>query len=215
MARKRDQDEIANWRALALGRDDRAREERLREDGARSPSENLERAPVSGSTLDPPALLRALHQAGVAHLVLGDFAVIAYGVVRTTTELDICPDPARENLEALARFLRDTHAVNLETEDDSPIAMPFDPTDPDDLALGSNYRLQTPDGVLHVRQWVPGIPGAHAYATLAPDAVGAEVGGTPIRICSLTHLRRMKRTSGNLRDIQDLADLDSARGERG
>ena len=37
------------------------------------------------------SLLHDLHEAGVDHVVIGGFAVIAHGVVRTTTDLDICP----------------------------------------------------------------------------------------------------------------------------
>lgn len=41
MARKRTEAEIAAWRAGDAARNERARIERLRRDGARSPSENL------------------------------------------------------------------------------------------------------------------------------------------------------------------------------
>ena len=41
MARERTEEEIAAWRAGDAERNERARRERLRADGARSPSENL------------------------------------------------------------------------------------------------------------------------------------------------------------------------------
>jgi hypothetical protein len=41
MARERTEAEIAAWKAGDAARNERARQERLRHDGARSPSENL------------------------------------------------------------------------------------------------------------------------------------------------------------------------------
>lgn len=47
-------------------------------------------------------LLRVLDDHGVEHVIIGGFAVIAHGVIRTTQDLDICPDPAAANLRRLA-----------------------------------------------------------------------------------------------------------------
>ena len=55
--------------------------------------------------LDADALLRRLTAAGVRYIIVGGFAVIAHGVVRATKDLDICPDPERDNLGRLAQLL--------------------------------------------------------------------------------------------------------------
>jgi hypothetical protein len=47
--------------------------------------------------LDPLPLLRALHERGIEHIVVGGFAVNAHGFIRVTKDLDIVPNPAREN----------------------------------------------------------------------------------------------------------------------
>lgn len=62
-------------------------------------------------------------------------------------------------------------------------------------------------------QWVSGIDADHAYAVLGADAVDAEVEGVRVRICSLAHLRAMKRAAGRPQDLQDLADLAIAHGD--
>ena len=49
--------------------------------------------------------------------------------------------------------------------------------------------LETRYGGLDIVQQVPGVPG---YASLAEQAVESELLGTPVRVCSLGHLRAMK-----------------------
>lgn len=165
--------------------------------------------------LDPVELLRALSLAGVEHVVIGGFAVISYGVVRVTKDLDIVPGPDRSNLERLARCLADLGATQLGLGDFDKDEMPFDPTRAADLAQGGNFRLDTPLGVLDVMQWVSGIESEHAYQPLSGEAVDAEVAGVPVRICSLAQLRAMKRAAGRPQDLQDLADLAVAHGDEG
>ena len=48
-------------------------------------------------SLDVGALLRQLHEAGVEHILIGGLAVNAWGVIRSTKDIDICPSPDREN----------------------------------------------------------------------------------------------------------------------
>jgi hypothetical protein len=45
---------------------------------------------MSGA-LDPLPLLRALHERGIEHIVVGGFAVNAHGFIRVTKDLDIVP----------------------------------------------------------------------------------------------------------------------------
>jgi hypothetical protein len=169
---------------------------------------------VSGPQ-DPVALLRALSAAEVQHVVIGGFAVISHGVVRATKDLDICPDPDPRNLERLARCLSDLDVVQIGVGDFDEAEMPFDPTRAGDLAQGGNFRLECSAGTLDVMQWVSGIDSDHAYAQLMSEAVGAEVEGIAVRICSLRHLRAMKRAAGRPQDLRDLADLAIAHGDDG
>jgi len=169
---------------------------------------------VSGP-LEPVPLLRALSTAGVEHVVIGGFAVISYGVVRVTKDLDICPNPERRNLERLARCLSELEVVQVGVGDFDEDELSFDPTRVEDLAQGGNFRLETALGLLDLMQWLSGIDAEHAYPVLSGEAIDAEVDGVPVRICSLHHLRAMKRAAGRPQDLQDLADLAVARGDGG
>ncbi len=166
-------------------------------------------------TLDVAELLRRLHGAGVEHVLIGGLAVNAHGVIRSTQDVDICPNPDPDNLERLASLLRDLDVRQLGVEEGGfdQREMPRDPRDPDDLAQGGNFRLETSLGVLDIMQWVPGFDADHAYETLARDAEEATAFGVTLRVCSLAALRQMKRAAGRPRDLQDLADLEAARPE--
>jgi hypothetical protein len=163
--------------------------------------------------LDPEALLRRLGEAKVEYVVIGGIAVNAHGVIRATKDLDICPGPDRMNLMRLATLLRELDAAQIGMEDFDSAEMPFDPTSVDDLAQGGNFRLRTRLGNLDVMQWVSGIDGDLAYPTLAADLEIVELPEIEVPICSLAHLRAMKRAAGRPQDLQDLADLAIAHGD--
>src|SRR5215208_6151389 len=63
--------------------------------------------------LNPEPLLRALHEAGVRHIIIGGFALNAHGVIRPSRDLDIVPDPDPANLERLAALLADLGAGHV------------------------------------------------------------------------------------------------------
>jgi hypothetical protein len=165
--------------------------------------------------LDPGRLLRELHSAGVEYVLIGGLAVNAHGVIRSTKDVDICPSPEPANLARLASLLRRLGVRQLGVGDDgfSAEELPFDPTRPEDLAQGGNFRLETPMGVLDVMQWIPGVDADSAYRSLAADAQPAAAFGIEIKVCSLRALRTMKRAAGRPHDLQDLADLDTAHPE--
>lgn len=163
--------------------------------------------------LDAAELFRRLHEAGVRYVVVGGFAVLAHGVQRFTKDLDITPARDRDNLTRLAGLLEEIGTQQLGVGEFEPDEFPYDPTDPDDLARG-NFRLATSLGALDIMLWLPGISDEEAYSVLAPDAVMGEVGGVPVAVCSLEHLRVMKRAAGRPQDLRDLEDLDTAYGEQ-
>lgn len=157
--------------------------------------------------LDPLPLLRALHERGIEHIVVGGFAVNAHGFIRVTKDLDIVPSPTRENLEKLAAMLRDLDARLLDTDDFERNEIPADPTDASSLEMGGNFCVLTDIGRLDVMQWLSGIEADDLYTEFDPDAVEGIVGGIPVRVCSLKHLRAMKRAAGRPQDLDDLKRL--------
>jgi len=154
---------------------------------------------VTSAQFDPEALLRRLHEAGIEYVAIGGLAVIAHGVQRLTNDLDICPAPDPANLERLARMLERADARQLGLGDSDESKFPFDPRRPEELAEGGNFRLVTNEGVLDIMQWIPGISDEQAYDTLAADAVEGRAFGVSLKVCSLEHLRTMKRAAGRRR----------------
>ena len=157
--------------------------------------------------LNPEPLLRALHEAGVQHIIIGGFAVNAHGVIRPSRDLDIVPNPDPANLKRLAALLADLGARHVGLGDFDADEFPFDPTNPEDLRSGANFRLETRLGDLDIMQWVPGIEADPAYGALASEAIEGELDGTPLRVCALDHLIAMKRAAGRPRDLDDLKRL--------
>jgi hypothetical protein len=157
--------------------------------------------------LDPVPLLRYLHEHGVEHIVVGGFAVNAHGFIRVTKDLDIVPRPTGDNLEKLSKVLLDLDATVLDTGDFEPREMPMDPTLPADLAQGGNFCLLTRIGRLDVMQWLSGIDTDDLYSEFDPEAVEGNLDGIPVRVCSLNHLRAMKRAAGRPQDLEDLRRL--------
>jgi hypothetical protein len=152
-------------------------------------------------------LLLALRDAEVRFVVIGGIAVGVHGYVRATKDLDIVPDPRPENLTRLASLLRGLDAAHVGVGEFSADELPYDPTDPAQLAQGANFRLQTRLGPLDVMQWVAGIEEDPAYALLARDAVTVQFRGGELLVCGLDHLRAMKQAAGREQDLQDLREL--------
>jgi hypothetical protein len=157
--------------------------------------------------LDPFPLLRALHERGIEHIVVGGFAVVAHGHMRTSKDLDIVPSPAEENLEKLAEMLGDLHATVLDSGDFEPEELPADPTRAADLAMGGNFCVLTDLGRLDVMQWLSGAGFDDLYAELDRETIESTVDGIPVRVCGLEHLRAMKRAAGRPQDLEDLERL--------
>lgn len=64
------------------------------------------------------ALCRALRAEGVRYLLIGGFAVILHGFVRTTKNIDLLVDPSDENVAAIKRALAIPDNAVSQIEDD-------------------------------------------------------------------------------------------------
>jgi len=69
---------------------------------------------------DLVAICRSLNKEGVRYLLIGGFAVILHGLVRTTKDIDLLIDPSEENVRRLKRALGTLpdNAVALIADDD-------------------------------------------------------------------------------------------------
>jgi hypothetical protein len=149
---------------------------------------------------DLRALLEALSESGVHFVIIGGVAVGAHGYVRGTEDLDLVPDPDPENLARLMEALRELEST-LPTVGDRP----FDSTtDAGVIRRGGNVTAMTRFGELDVVQRARGVP---SFTQLDEDAVDSELLGIPVRVCSLSRLREMKKAQDREQDRADLANL--------
>lgn len=161
---------------------------------------------MTDAAFDPAAMLAELERAGVEYLVIGGIAAAIHGGTRLTQDLDIVPEPGRENAERLATALRRLHA-RLKGVDAH--LLPIDPTDPDDLATGANFTLETDLGDLDVLVEPEGMGDWHE---IAARAVRLDLGaGAPVRVIGVDDLIALKRIAGRRQDVEDIVELTAGR----
>ncbi len=159
--------------------------------------------------LDIQGLLEQLAAAGVDHIVIGGVAVGFHGYVRATKDLDVVPAPDRENLERLAALLRSLDARLDGAGDFDEDELP-DPLDPDTLAQGGNWVLQTRLGRFDLMQWQGD---RELWEMLSPAAVEVDLDGVPLKVAAFEDLVFLKQQAGRPSDLEDLERLRQARGE--
>ena len=107
----------------------------------------------------------------------------------------------------MASLLQELDAEHVGVGEFTADEFPYDPTDPEQLAQGANFRLETRLGPLDIMQWVTGIDEDPAYAALAREAITVKFRGGALLVCGLDHLRAMKRAAGREQDLRDLREL--------
>jgi predicted nucleotidyltransferase len=149
-------------------------------------------------------LLRRLSESGAEFIVIGGLALGARGVVRATKDVNVvvAPDPANLKLVAEVAVAAGGHVQRGEALLGTPFAIAAE------LASGEQTAIETDLGRLDVVQGLEGVP---SYEELRSRAGEAEVLGVSVAVCSVEHLRAMKRAAGRTRDLADLEDLDAAR----
>jgi predicted nucleotidyltransferase len=160
-------------------------------------------------TLDPARVFATLDRHGVDYVTIGAFAVIAHGYVRATADIDLMARQDPDNLERLAAAFAELRArlrgVDAEL-------LEIDPTDPDTLANGASFTLDTDAGPV---DYLNDVPGAGDYDELRSRAVETTAAGVTVRVVGLDDLIRMKRASGRPQDLRDIANLAPPTGGEG
>jgi len=159
--------------------------------------------------LDIQGILERLGAAGVSYVVIGGVAVGFHGYVRATKDLDIVPAPDRKNLERLVAVLRALDAELDGADDFDPAELP-DPLDPDTLALGGNWVLQTRLGRFDVMQW---LGERELWEMLSPAAIEVDLDGVPVKVAGYDDLVALKQLAARPSDLEDLERMRQARGE--
>ena len=147
-------------------------------------------------------ILERLVEADVRFVVVGALAVGTWGHVRGTQDIDLVPDPDPANLDRLAATLSELDG-RVETREGrlaSSAIRTF-------LHAGDRTLVATPIGQVDVLQGLPQVP---TFESLDATAVTVELDGVPVRVCALSALLEMKRSSSRLRDRADLEALEAA-----
>lgn len=152
-------------------------------------------------TLDPARVFATLDRHGVDYVTIGAFAVIAHGYVRATADIDFVARQDRDNLERLASAFTELNARLRGVDAD---LLDLDPTDPDTLASGASFTLDTDAGPV---DYLNDVPGAGDYDDLRTRAIETRAAGVLVRVVGLDDLIRMKRASGRPQDLRDIANL--------
>jgi hypothetical protein len=149
---------------------------------------------------EPDRVVAALNAAGVDYVVVGGLAVGAHGVVRATRDLDIVPASDQANMDRLARCLE---ALGGE----HPIAGPLTGQS---LGKPVSFKVKTRHGDVQLLNRMHGVP---AFEELRTDRILVEIAPDAVApVCSLPHLRVMKRVANRPRDQVDLAELAELHG---
>jgi predicted nucleotidyltransferase len=146
-------------------------------------------------------MVRALSEAGVRFVMIGGLAMRAQGSTRVTEDLDICYDPAPENVRRLATALADWHAYLRGVEPGLPFVM-------DERAFRTNpvMTLVTDRGAIDVMDEVAGVGGWEAVLAASEETTWS---GTQVRVLSLVGLIKAKRAAGRPKDLAQLPELEA------
>lgn len=157
---------------------------------------------MSASPLRLRELLERLVEAEIRFVLVGGLAVNAWGYLRATRDLDVVPDPSRQNLERLDALLQQLGGrvdVGGRLLDSTAIST-F-------LKTGDRTLVLTELGQVDVLQGLPQVP---RYDELERQARDVDLEGLMVRVCSLEHLLAMKRASDRPRDRDDREALEAA-----
>ncbi len=148
----------------------------------------------------PERVVAALNAAEVDYVIVGGLAAGAHGVVRATRDLDIVAAPDHGNMHRLAECLQRIGGEH-------PIQGPLTGAA---LSKPASFKVQTQHGEVQVLNRMAGVPG---FPELRRDQIRVELAPDVIApVCSLAHLRDMKRAAGRPRDQVDLAELAELHG---
>jgi hypothetical protein len=141
----------------------------------------------------------------VQFVLIGGYAAIVHGSPMQTRDVDICYAREDENLERLARALRELKATLRGAPPDLPFQL-----DAKALKEGDHFTFSTLAGPLDCLGTPAGTTG---FGDLDSAATDEELDGMRIRVAALEDLMRMKRAAGRTKDKLALEWLGALRDE--
>lgn len=146
-------------------------------------------------------MVRGLDAAGVRCVVVGGVAAAAQGATYVTHDLDICYDPAEDNLTRLAQLLASWHAYPRGVEPGLPFFM-----DTRTFRTTPVMTLQTTEGAIDVLDRINGVG---EFAAVVAASAPLESFGVRFRVLTLPALIRAKRAAGRPKDVAQLPELEA------
>jgi len=141
------------------------------------------------------------NQAGLEHVVIGGFAVIAHGYFRATKDSDLLVPDDPETDAAILRFFDLINATRF-SDGETYTA--------EEIAASDHLRVDSRHGVIDVMRG--GLPPLD-YDTAADRAIVGSWRGAPFRVAALRTLVGFKRLAGRGQDRLDLENLERVNGE--
>ncbi len=152
-------------------------------------------------------LLAALHDGGVAFIIIGGVAARAHGSARLTDDLDVSYSRDPANLDRLVEALRPLRPYLR----GAPPGLPFE-WSAATLRAGLNFTLSTSAGALDL---LGEIVGGGRYEDLLPHSSSVALLGREMRLLDLPWLIHVKRAAGRPKDLEVIAELEALREEIG
>lgn len=153
------------------------------------------------TSFDPARVFETLDRHGVDYLTIGAWAVIAHGYVRATADIDFIARLDDANIGRLAAALSELNARLRGVDADK---LGIDPTDPEVLANGASFIMDTDAGPV---DFPNDVPGAVDYDQMRSRARRADAGGVSVWVVGYEDLIRMKEASGRDQDLLDIRQL--------
>lgn len=137
--------------------------------------------------------LRLLRAEAVEYLLVGGWAVIYHGYLRTTKDLDIWIGVSHDNAERVRRVF---------------FKYGFDMAPPVSVFLENErvLRIGTDPNLIEIMTSASGVSFDECYR----DRIEVEIEGETVNLISLPNLRVNKRAAGRLKDLADLEELPQA-----
>ena len=150
-------------------------------------------------------LLAALHDAGVAFIIIGGVAARAHGSARLTDDLDVSYARDPGNLSRLELALAPLRPYLR----GAPPGLPFE-WSAATLRAGLNFTLTTTAGAIDL---LGEIVGGGRYEDLLPHASPITLFGRDVLLLDLAWLIHVKRAAGRPKDLEVIAELEALQEE--
>lgn len=150
---------------------------------------------------DPKRVLEVLEKRAVNYVLIGGIGSALYGLPSPTFDIDICPDPAGDNLERLAIALNELGAQEWDPRKEVGVPRDWSAAM---LAGDGLWILVTDAGPLDL-VFVP--EGTSGYGEISLNKVIFDLDGQMIPVASLEDIIRSKEAAKRPKDVAHLPAL--------